>query len=104
MPDPAEQLQKIYAAGFDVATHDRYPQCVVVSRENCAALIQVSPQGLNLLGFPGWRMGDLFGVLIEKDGRALFQWKSEIVEATPERKAELQQFRDDLQTVLMPTA
>ena len=104
MPDPAEQLQKIYVAGFDVATHDRYPQCVLVSRRNCVALLQASPQGLCLVGLPGWRLGDLFGVLVEKDGRPVFQSKSEIVEATPERQAELQQFRADIQNLLTPVA
>ncbi|HUO61058.1 MAG TPA: hypothetical protein VMU24_10345 [Candidatus Acidoferrales bacterium] len=104
MPDSAEQLQRIYAAGFDVVMHERYPQCVAVSRGNCAALLQVSPQGLSMLGLPGWRMGDLFGVLVEKDGCAVFQWKSETVQATPERQSELQQFRTDLQQLLMPAA
>lgn len=104
MPNPAEQLQALYVAGFEVATHDRYPQCVVVSRGNCAALLQVSPLGLSLLGLPGWRMGDLFGVLVEKEGRSLFQLKSEIVDATTERMEELQNFRTDLLQHMMPKA
>jgi hypothetical protein len=100
MPDPSEQLQKLYLSGFDVATHDRYPQSVVVSRGNCAALLQVAAQGLSVLGLPGWRMGDLFGVLVEKDGRSVFQLKSEIVDATDERKEELARFHADLQDFL----
>ena len=102
MPDPAEQLQKLYLSGFEVATHDRYPQCVVLSRGNCSALLQVSAQGLSLLGVPGWRMGDLFGVLVEKDGRWVFQLKSEFVDATAERKDELQRFRSEIEDLLTP--
>jgi len=34
-------------------------------------------------------MGEVLGVLTEKDGRQVFQAKSEIVEATPERLATL---------------
>jgi hypothetical protein len=35
-------------------------------------------------------------VLIEREGRKVFQAKNEIVEATPERLLALQKFRDDL--------
>jgi len=56
--------------------------------------------GLQVLGAPGWRMGEVLGVLTEKDGRQVFQAKSEIVEATPERLATLQRFRDDVAEVL----
>lgn len=104
MPDPAEQLQTLHTAGFELSTHDRYPQCVVVTRGNCAALLMVSPQGLSLLGLPGWRMGDLFGVLVEKEGRSVFQLKSEVVDATAERKQELQSFRADLQQHMISKA
>jgi hypothetical protein len=45
-------------------------------------------------------MGEVLGVLTEKDGRQVFQAKSEIVEATPERLATLQRFRDDVAEVL----
>jgi hypothetical protein len=36
------------------------------------------------------------GVLTEREGRKVFQAKTEIVEATPERLALLQRFRQDL--------
>jgi hypothetical protein len=55
---------------------------------------------LQVLGTPGWRMGEVMGVLTEKDGRQVFQAKSEIVEATPERLALLQKFRDEIAEVL----
>jgi hypothetical protein len=41
-------------------------------------------------------MGEVMGVLTEKEGRKVFQAKNEIVEATPERIAMLQKFRQDL--------
>ena len=49
-------------------------------------------------------MGEVLGVLIEKDGRQLFQAKSEIVEATPERLAAMAKFREDLEQMLMASA
>src|ERR1700723_462682 len=94
--DSAEQLQHLYLAGFELQTFDRYPKCVGVIRENCVALLVPGVDGLQVLGTPGWRMGEVMGVLTEISGRRVFQAKSEIVEATPERLEALQKFRDDL--------
>ena len=56
--------------------------------------------GFQILGTPGWRMGEAIGVLVEKDGRQVFQNKQEIVEATPERLELLAKFKDDLKSLL----
>jgi hypothetical protein len=98
--DAAEQLQRIYLAGFELQTFDRFPKCVGVIRDNCIALLVPGADGLQVLGTPGWRMGEVIGVLTEKEGRQVFQAKSEIVEATPERLALLQKFRRDLENLL----
>jgi hypothetical protein len=100
MPDPAEQLQRIYLAGFEFQTFDRFPKCVGAVRGDCIALLVPSVGGLQMLGTPGWRMGEAIGVLTEKEGRQIFQAKQEIVDATPERLEALRCFRDDLQTIL----
>jgi hypothetical protein len=67
-----------------------------VVRGSCIALLVPGVDGLQILGTPGWRMGDVMGVLTEREGRKVFQAKSEIVEATPERLEALQKFRHDL--------
>src|ERR1700690_1476166 len=94
MPDPAEQLQRLYLAGFELETFERYPKCIGVLRENCVALLVPGVGGLQVLGTPGWRMGEVIGVLTEQAGRRVFQAKSEIVEATAEKLATLKKFRD----------
>jgi hypothetical protein len=98
--DPAEQLQQIYLAGFELQTFDRFPKCVGVIRDNCIALLVPGVEGFQILGTPGWRMGEVMGVLVERDGRAVFQAKSEIVEASPEKLQALQRFREDLDKLL----
>ena len=98
--DSAEQLQRIYLAGFELQTFDRYPKCVGVIRDNCIALLVPGVDGFQVLGTPGWRMGEVMGVLTEREGRQVFQAKSEIVEATPERLAILRKFRQDLAQLL----
>jgi hypothetical protein len=100
MPDSAEQLQRIYLAGFELQTFERYPKCIGVVRDNCVALLVPGVDGLQILGAPGWRMGEVMGVLTEREGRKIFQAKTEIVEATPERLVALQKFRDELADLL----
>jgi hypothetical protein len=98
--DPAEQLQRIYLAGFELQTFDRFPKCIGVVRDGCIALLVPGTDGLQILGSPGWRMGEAIGVLVEKQGRQVFQHKQEIVEATADRLDALRKFREDLKHLL----
>jgi len=98
--DPAEQLQKIYMAGFEIETFDRFPKCVGVMRDGVIALLVPSIGGLQMMGTPGWRMGEVMGVLVERYGQQVFQSKDEIVEATPERLEALRRVREDLKELL----
>jgi hypothetical protein len=98
--DSAEQLQRLYLAGFELQTFERYPRCIGVIRDNCIALLVPGVDGLQVLGTPGWRMGEVMGVLTEREGRQVFQAKAEIVEATAERLEALNRFREDLSRVL----
>jgi hypothetical protein len=100
MPDSAEQLQQLYVAGFELQTFERYPKCIGVIRDQCVALLVPGVDGLQILGTPGWRMGEVMGVLTELEGRKVFQAKQEVVEATPERLAALEKFRSDLTKLL----
>jgi hypothetical protein len=98
--DSAEQLQRIYVAGFELETFDRFPKCVGVVRDGCVALLVPGVDGLQILGTPGWRMGEAIGVLVERDGRKIFQYKQETVEATAERLEALDRFKRDLKSLL----
>ena len=100
--DSAEQLQRIYIAGFELQTFDRYPKCIGVIRDNCIALLVPGVDGLQVLGTPGLRMGEVMGVLTEREDRQVFQAKSEIVEATAEKLEALRKFREDLAELLRP--
>jgi hypothetical protein len=98
--DPAEQLQRIYLAGFELETFDRFPKCVGVVRDGCIALLVPGVDGMQIMGTPGWRMGEAIGVLVERDGRKIFQYKQETVEATAERLQTLDRFTRDLKDLL----
>jgi hypothetical protein len=102
--DPAEQLQRLYLAGFEFQTFERFPNAVGVVRNECIVLMLPTPQGLQMIGTPGWRVGEVIGVLVEKEGRKVFQNKDQIVEATPERLEELDRFRKDVKDTIAATA
>ena len=104
MPDPVKQLEVIYLAGFEIETFERFPNAVGVRKGNCIALVQSSADGLKLIGQPGWRMGEVLGVLVERAGTRVFQAKGELVEATPERLRELESFQRELEDLLSPRA
>jgi hypothetical protein len=100
MPDPAEQLQRIYLAGFQLETFERFPKAIGVVRDNVIALLEATPEGLRMIGTPGWRMGEAMGVLIHIGGRQVFQYKQEVVEATPERLETVRRVREELEKLL----
>jgi hypothetical protein len=101
MADSAEQLQRLYVAGFELQMFDRYPKCVGVVRGECVALLVPGVDGVQVLGSPGWRMGEVMGVLTEVNGHKVFQAKGEVIEATPERLETLRKFREELSQLLL---
>jgi hypothetical protein len=98
--NPEEQLQRLYVAGFELQSFDRFPKAVGVLRDNCIALLVPSPDGLQILGNVGWRMGESLGPLVERAGRKVFVHKQEQIEATPEKIAALERFRADIKAIL----
>src|SRR3979490_2442211 len=98
--NPEEQLQRLYVAGFDLQTFERFPKAIGVLRDNCLAFLVPGPHGLQILGNVGWRMGESLGPLVERSGRKVFVHKQETIEATPERIATLERFKTDLNSIL----
>ena len=104
MPDAAEILQKLYIAGFELQSYERFPRAIGVVRADCIALLEPEPNtGLRMIGRPGWRIGNAIGVLTNHAGQPVFQWKNQIVEATPSRIRTLGQFERELLQVLAAT-
>jgi hypothetical protein len=100
MPDPAEQLQKLYLAGFELQTFDRFPKAIGVLRDECIVFLVPGPDGLQLLGNAGWRMGESLGPLVERGGRKVFVHKELVLEATTERIVLLERFKADVKAAL----
>src|ERR1700681_1703179 len=97
---PEEQLQRLYMAGFELETFERFPKAIGVLRDGYVAFLVPGPEGLQILGNVGLRMGESLGPLVERNGRKVFVHKEQTVEATPERIAALEHFQGDLKAVL----
>jgi hypothetical protein len=100
MPRPEEQLARLAQAGFELQTFERFPRSVGVAKGECIALVEPTPEGLKMVGTPGWRMGEVMGLLVTKGGRQVFQAKDKTLEATPERVEALARFRAELASFL----
>ena len=101
--DSASQLQRIYLAGFELQTFDRDPKAIGVLKDGCIALLEATPVGLRMVGTPGWRMGEVMGVLVERDGRQFFQAKQEVIAATPQMLEQLKKFGAELENLIAGT-
>lgn len=104
MPDPAQQLARLYQAGFEILKLERFPRAVAIVREDCIALAEPLPTGLALIGQPGWRLGEAIGILVERQGTSVFQAKGQTLEATPEHLEKLRAFEHDLSELLLSAA
>jgi hypothetical protein len=100
MPQPEEQLQRIYLAGFELETFERFPKAIGVVREGYVAFLVPGPDGLEILGNVGRRMGESLGPLVERGGRKVFVHKQEEIVATVEMIDALERFREDLKRLL----
>ena len=100
--DPSEILQSLYLAGYELQTFDRFPRAICVVKGNCIALLEPGGKGLRFIGKPGWRLGEVLGVLTTKAGQQVFQAKDQCVEATAERLKQLQEFETELASFLNP--
>src|SRR6185312_5485197 len=97
---PEEQLQRLYMAGFEFQTFERFPKAIGVLRDQWIAFLVPGPDGLQILGNIGRRMGESLGPLVERGGRKIFLHKDEAIDATHELIEDYERFRVDLKAIL----
>jgi hypothetical protein len=105
MPELSAQqmavLEGLRQAGFSFVAFPLYASQVGVRKGNCAALLApVEGRGMQVFGEPSYLVGGNLSVRIARDGREWFVWKKARLEATPERRAELERFSGELRTAL----
>jgi len=100
-PNQLRVLQLLAAQGFAAVAFPLYASAVGIRRGECAALLVPAEGGrLRLQGEPCLLLNGNLAVPVIREGKKLYVWKKQSVEATPEREAELKQFHDDLAGVL----
>jgi hypothetical protein len=100
-PQQMQVLERAFAAGFQPVAIPPYESALCVRRRECAALLAAEPGGgLRFLAPPTFLVDGNLSVKIKRDGRDFFVWKKKELPATPERLAELTQFRQDLADIL----
>jgi hypothetical protein len=102
-PQQVSVLDRLRSHGMDIVAFPMYESLVGVKRGNCAALLAPSEDsGFRLYGNPSYLIGgQLSAHTIQTDGH-WFVRKGEKVEATTERRKELDAFAAELAEILLP--
>lgn len=100
-PQHVAQLERIAAHGFSIVAFPLYAQAVGIRRGNYAALLKPEPDGaFSFFGEAFLLIDGNPGVRVMRAVGEAFVWKTKEIAATPERLAELAQFRSDLERAI----
>ncbi|MGH9738772.1 MAG: hypothetical protein ACRD4X_09310, partial [Candidatus Acidiferrales bacterium] len=96
-------LDRLRSHGMDIVAFPMYESLVGVKKGNCAALLSPSEDGgFRLYGSPSYLVdGQLSALTIQSDGH-WFVRKGEKIEATSERRKEVDAFAAELAEILLP--
>jgi hypothetical protein len=94
-------LERLVERGFTPVAFPLYASAIGVRRGLFAALLTPATQeSLKLLGEPCYVVGSNLAVRTSRQGRAVFMWKQQAIEVTPEHLEELAQFSADLMAAI----
>ncbi len=94
-------LERFVANGFATVAFPLYASAVGVRRGTFAALlVPANETRLKVMGEPCYVIGSNLAVRARREGRAVFVWKEQLVEATPELLEELARFSSDVAKLL----
>jgi hypothetical protein len=95
-------LQKLIEQGFSFRSLPAYPRHVAVEKYHCAALLEMTPDGvLKQFSAAGYLLdSNEIALLIERHGRSVFVYKAKEVAADNELLADYQRFVQELNAVL----
>jgi len=100
-PQQMRIVERLFAAGFRPITIPPYENALCVRRGECAAVLAlVENDGLRLQAPPSYLVEGKLSVRIQRGGQELFVWKNSELEATVERREELERFRTELNELL----
>ncbi len=103
-PAQTATLERLLRAGFRFVTIPHVERYLPVEKDGFVAVLEPAAGGLAIFGQVGYGMGEGMGVLVERQGRRVFVWHEQTVDATPDLLAEYQRIRSELETLLQSTS
>ena len=96
-----ELLEKLVAEGFTLRTFPAYERHLGVEKYNCVALLEPTPEGRwQRFSSPGYLLDGQIALLVERQGRKFFVFKSKQIPAEGEPLASFERFSEELDTIL----
>lgn len=96
-----DTLEKLVEAGFTLRSLPVYPRHLRVEKYNCAALLELTPEGrLKQFSTAGYLIEGQMALLVEQGGRQVFAYKAKQVEAEGEALENFRRFERELGAVL----
>lgn len=95
-------LEKLLEEGFEFRTSPTYPRHVITVKYQFAALLEMTPEGrIKQFSAAGLLLetGEI-ALLVERQGRAAFVYKSKEVAAEPEKLENYQRFLRELRAAV----
>jgi hypothetical protein len=103
-PQQTSILQRLHSLGFEIVAFPMYANYIGLRQNNLAALLNpIASGGFSLFAEPTILINGNLSARITRNGRDLFVWKSQHLEATPAVLAALANFRSQLLSALNST-
>ena len=94
-------MERLFEAGFRPVAIPPYESALCMKKGNCAAVLAAVPNaGMKLLAPPSFLVEGNLSVRLKRGSSEAFVWKKKEVEATPDRLAELNAFRQEVTEIL----
>lgn len=103
-PEQIAVLERLQRRGFVFIAFPLYASKIGVRKGNCAALLDPVAGGLRIFGEACYLVDGNLSVQVTQGRKKAFVWKKSRVEATPERLAEVAQFAEELEELLLASA
>ena len=94
-------LEKLLEEGFSFRTFPPYPRHLAIEKYNCAALLELTPEGKwKQFSAAGYLMDGQIALLVERAGRRWFVYKSKEIPAEGEALESFERFQQELEVIL----
>ena len=96
-----DALERLIHDGFSLRSLPAYPRHLAVEKYNCAALLELTPEGRwKQFSAAGHLIDGKIALLVERNGREVFAYKSKEIPAEGEPLESFRRFQQELRSVL----